>query len=245
MLRGSHIEDTMPRKEQKELNKLKKLLDSNRIEVLGHIRDDGARLNYPVVKCRLPAQSQIMCAKNAPELLISCWKELNLDPSFYTLLHFKGQHVFFTVFGEDVFQDDTIDVKMFINVAEQLKHLHSFGLIHGDIKLENVVKDGFGIYRLIDFDMMEMIDDTACNVQEFLQHRFVKPFGTAGCRGTDALLGLKSFRADFVAFLAMLDEAEYPMDLQKQLIEYYYTLNPWDVVDWDRIIGFLKSMKPS
>lgn len=228
---------------KQELKNLTSILRANQIIPLGHVRDHDEAKDYPVVFCRLIEYGFIMCAKKTNSVISTNWDQLKLDPNFYHLKLLNGVPILFTRKGKDVFKKDKIDPEAYIQIVEQLSQLHSLGIIHGDVKLENIVQVS-DKYYLIDFDTCYQIVDSVNDPQSFVKERLKdQHFGTLGIANSDALLGMASFRMDLFALICTMQDGEYDEDKIKQLIVYYYELRPWDRVDWDRVKSIMECEK--
>lgn len=232
----------------RDLHNLKQLLKKNKVVVHGDVGDADEEL--ALVFCTLPNETQVQCAKFASQFLVEHWDTLNLDPTFYRLIRFNGGTVFVTPKSQDVYDRDSFEISMLVQVASQLSHLHSLGLAHCDVKLENIVQDAENKYRLIDFDFMSFVP-VATSPIEFVQSQSSSSmYGTRGHRNADATAGLVSYRADLCAFLAMFVQSyKPPRALQNDLWLVYYSLAPWDQVNWalviEKIQGWVRSPRRS
>lgn len=94
-------------------------------------------------------------------------------------------------------------------VVDALRYLHAAGVVHGDVKLENVCVDDAGVVRLVDFGCARVVGDARAGVAGTLQ--YLSPEVARGATG--------AFASDMWALGVLMYTAVtgwYPFDAREE-----------------------------
>lgn len=73
--------------------------------------------------------------------------------------------------------NNTLKVKIVIEIAHAMKYLHKLGMIHRDLKIENIMVNSVYETKLVDFGLVR-ISESLFNGYSFVEESFTKGIGT-------------------------------------------------------------------
>lgn len=211
-------------------------LDSFPLDSDGTIRQDGTRQRTPAVLTREGALKQFrteagllmgLSHDNLPR--VHDYFDIG-DQGFYVMTLVEGQNLAEVVekAGKGLPEETVRD--WFSQIASALAYCHQHGIIHRDVKPENLILTPHGKVFLVDFGIAKSNTDahtsmTTIGARAFTEH-FSPPEQRPGGSGTDQRTDIYAFGA----VLYFLATGQVPLDVQRRTsdatLRLPSTLNP-------------------
>lgn len=109
------------------------------------------------------------------ENIVMFFDSFESDNSVFLVLEYIRGHNLYDVLEKRKFVplEETVVKKIMIQIVEALIYCHSLGIVHRDIKVENIILTRRGVIKLIDFGFCEIVSkDKPVLLREFLGSKY-------------------------------------------------------------------------
>ena len=143
--------------------------------------------------------------------------------------------------------DRTALVTTFIGVLEALGYLHRRGIIHRDVKPENIIVDPDGYARLLDFDLAVRIDEVAERQSLAGTVAYLNP---EQARGEPVSVASDLYAAGVILYRAVTGEVPFTGTVEEVILAHRSERPPPvssfdpDLAPFDFLVGSLLAKEP-